>query len=73
MANVLIRNLDEDDLARLDELAARAGLSRNEFLLRHLQQAARRDTGPLTAADFEKFAERSRDLLDESVMRGAWS
>ncbi|MBK6870935.1 MAG: ribbon-helix-helix protein, CopG family [Kineosporiaceae bacterium] len=69
MANVLIRNIDEDDLARLDELAARAGLSRNEFLLRHLQQAAHRVTSEITAADFDKFA----DLADDDVMRGAWS
>jgi uncharacterized protein (DUF1778 family) len=69
MANVLIRNIDEDDLARLDELAARAGLSRNEFLLRYLQQAARRTVSDVTVADFEKFV----DLLDEDLMRDAWS
>lgn len=69
MADVVIRNLDDDDLARLDEQAARAGLSRNEFILRHLRQAARREAAELTPADFEKFAA----LADEDVMRQAWS
>jgi plasmid stability protein len=71
MANILIRNLDDDDLARIDARAARMGLSRNEFLLRHLKQAAAThdDDRPLTAADFEKFA----GLADEDLMRQAWS
>jgi 3'-phosphoadenosine 5'-phosphosulfate (PAPS) 3'-phosphatase len=74
MANILIRNIDDDDLALIDAHAARLGLSRNEFLLRHLKQAVpRHDDTPVTAADFERFAILAADLADEDVMRQAWS
>ncbi|MEJ7755849.1 MAG: ribbon-helix-helix domain-containing protein [Nocardioidaceae bacterium] len=38
MPDVLIRNFPAEDLALLDEHAARLGLSRTEFLRRQLHQ-----------------------------------
>ena len=42
MPDVLIRSFPAEDLALLDQLAARLGISRAEYLRRHLQQEARR-------------------------------
>lgn len=73
MTDVLIRNVPDDDLARIDELAARLGLSRGEYLRRRIAQEAARSTAVVTRADFARFADLGRDLLDDDVMRGAWS
>lgn len=73
MPDVLIRNFPADDLAMLDEHAARLGLSRTEFLRRQLHQAARRTATPVTAADLTRFSSAVADLDDESVMSDAWS
>lgn len=73
MTDVLIRGVAEDDLVRIDERAARLGLSRGEYLRRRITQDANRDDQSLTAADLRRVAELNRDLLDEDVMRDAWS
>lgn len=73
MTDVLIRNVSEDDLARIDERAARLGLSRGEYLRRRIAQDAARDEVSLSVADLERAAILSRDLLDDAVMRDAWS
>ena len=72
MTDVLIRDLEPEDVARLDARAAALGLSRNEYLRRRLKQDARRGTGSVTQADFERFAKRFSDLADEELMRRAW-
>ncbi|MFT3799225.1 ribbon-helix-helix protein, CopG family [Microbacterium sp.] len=75
MTDVLIRNVSEDDLRRIDAKAERLGLSRSEFLRRTIAQEAAhgRDERPVTSADFERFTRVAVDLLDDDVMRGAWS
>ncbi len=74
MTDVLIRNVPEDDLARIDEQASRLGLSRGEFLRRQISQtAARSSGGKVTLEDLRRAAELNQDLLDEDVMRDAWS
>ncbi|HEY6682539.1 MAG TPA: ribbon-helix-helix protein, CopG family [Propionibacteriaceae bacterium] len=72
MTDVLIRDLEPEDVARLDARAAALGLSRNEYLRRRLEQDARRGTGSVTQADFERFVERFSDLADDELMRRAW-
>jgi hypothetical protein len=72
MTDVLIRDLEPEDVARLDAHAAMLGLSRNEYLRRRLEQDARRGVGSVTLADFERFAERFSGLADEELMRRAW-
>lgn len=71
MTDVLIRNVPEEDLRRIDEKASRLGMSRTDYLRRQIADDARRSAPdrPLTADDFAKFA----DLADEDLMRQAWS
>jgi plasmid stability protein len=69
VTDVLIRNLPDDVLERIDARAARLGLSRNEFLRREIAQVAGRDSGSLRSEDFAKFA----DLADDEIMRGSWA
>ncbi len=69
MTDVLIRDVPEDDLRRIDEKAAKLGLSRGEFLRRQIAQEAARTTQPMSVDQFAKFA----DLADEDLMRDAWS
>lgn len=73
MTDVLIRGVAEDDLARIDERAARLGLSRGEYLRRCIAREAARETRSLTVADLQRAAALSRDLLDDDVMCDAWS
>lgn len=73
MTDVLIRGVADDDLARIDERAARLGLSRGEYLRRQIAQDAARDEGHVSIADLQRASRLSRDLLDEDVMRDAWS
>lgn len=73
MTDVLIRGVAEDDLARIDERATRLGLSRGEYLRRRITQDASREERHLTVADLQRAAALSQDLLDDDVMRDAWS
>lgn len=73
MPDILIRNVPEEDVARIDENATRAGISRNEYLRRQIAQDAARVRGTVTVGDLQRAAELSQDLLDEQVMRDAWS
>lgn len=73
MTDVLIRNVAEADLARIDKHAAKLGLSRGEYLRRRISQDAGRRSEAASIADLEQFAALSRDLHDEDVMGDAWS
>jgi hypothetical protein len=73
MPDVLIRNFPADDLALLDEQAARLGLSRTEYLRRRLHQEARRSSTTVTAADLTRFSSAAADLADDAVTSDAWS
>ncbi len=73
MTDVLIRNIPEDQLARIDEHAARLGLSRGEYLRRQIARDAARTVGTVSLEDLSRAADLGRDLLDEEVMRDAWS
>lgn len=70
MPDLLIRDLSEADLRRLESRARALGLSRSEYVRRRLRQ----DTGArdLTLVDLELFAEAHGDLADQQVMSSAW-
>lgn len=70
MPNILIRDLTDAELERLDARARMLGLSRSEYVRRRLRQ----DTGGrrVTRADLERFVEAHADLADASVMSRAW-
>jgi hypothetical protein len=71
--DVLIRNVPAEDLKLLDEQAARLGISRSEYLRRHLHREARRSVGPVTGEDRRTLGDIVADLADDTVMTNAWS
>ena len=73
MPDVLIRNFPAEDLHLLDEQAGRLGISRTEYLRRHLHREARRTVGPVRAADLRALGDLVADLGDDTVMSDAWS
>lgn len=74
MTNILVRDLSEATVRNLSAQATEAGLSRNEYLRRTLEQAGARGSGPrkITPEDWARFAEFAQDLADPEVMERAW-
>lgn len=70
MTDILIRDVPEPDIRKIDEKAGNAGISRTEYLRRLIAEDARRPVAvtSLRAADFSKFA----DLADDELMTTAW-
>ncbi len=73
MPNILIRDLSQEAVDRIDAAAADLGLSRNEYLRRKFEQG----TGPagertVTDQDWQRSAEVFADLADPTVMDDAW-
>ncbi|MBL7490123.1 antitoxin [Frankia sp. AgB1.9] len=77
MADLLIRDVPDGVIAELDAAAARAGVSRVEYLRRTLsaeaERAARETHQPLAPADWALLGELISDLDDTEIMREAWS
>jgi Ribbon-helix-helix protein, copG family len=72
MADVLIRDVPDDVIARVDAHAKRLGLSRSEYVRRRLaQDAAVHDTA-VSVEDLARFAEAFGDLADPEAMSQAW-
>jgi hypothetical protein len=72
VSDILIRDIPEDVLAVLDQLAARMGLSRTEYIRRRLAQDARAARITVTPDDWRRFTDTYRDLGDTTVMDQAW-
>lgn len=72
MSDVLIRDIPDEVLAALDELASRLGLSRTEYIRRRLAQDARTARTTVTRDDWRRFADTYGDLADPAVMDTAW-
>ncbi|MFN0144515.1 MAG: ribbon-helix-helix protein, CopG family [Mycobacterium sp.] len=72
MSEILIRGIPDDVLAVLDQLAARIGLSRTEYIRRRLIQDARAARISVTPDDWNRFTDTYRDLGDPTVMDHAW-
>ncbi|GIF17665.1 hypothetical protein BJ973_009370 [Actinoplanes tereljensis] len=73
MPNILIRDLSQEAVDRIDAAAANLGLSRNEYLRRKFEEG----TGPtdgqtVTDDDWHRSAEAFADLGDPAVMDSAW-
>jgi hypothetical protein len=73
MPNILIRDLSQEAVDRIDAAAANLGLSRNEYLRRKFEEGSR-PTGErvITDEDWQRSAEVFVDLADPTVMGGAW-
>ncbi len=73
MTDLLIRDVPEDVVAAIDVDAGLLGLSRSEYLRRHLARAAaHRVGGTVTVSDFVRFETTFADLADDDVMHQAW-
>lgn len=73
MPDLLIRNVDDDTLRRIDADAQRQGLSRNEYLRREVSRLGQGAGRPATRGDLERSMEAFADLGNDSVMDRAWS
>ena len=72
MSDVLIRDISDEELTRIDGEASRLGLTRDEYLRRWVAYDASRPLPPtrtVAAGDFTKFA----PLADQELITDAWS
>lgn len=72
MTDMLIRDVPDDVIARLDARASRLGLSRSEYVRRRLAQDAIITESPVSTGDLARFAATFGDLGDPDVMSQAW-
>ena len=73
MPNILIRDLSQEAVDRIDTAAANLGLSRNEYLRRKFEEGtAPSGERTVTAEDWQRSAEAFADLADPTVMDAAW-
>jgi hypothetical protein len=73
VANILIRDLSQETIDRIDAAAANLGLSRNEYLRRKLEEGTRPAAArAVTAEDWQASAEVFADLADPVLMEQAW-
>jgi hypothetical protein len=77
VADILIRDVPEEMVAELDAAAARAGVSRAEYVRRTLAAEAERVAcgvrPPLTRDDWRQLHELTTDPADRDAMRGVWA
>ncbi|NMO51110.1 hypothetical protein HH310_07905 [Actinoplanes sp. TBRC 11911] len=73
MPNILIRDLSQQAIDRIDAAAADLGLSRNEYLRRKFEEAVGA-TGDrqVTDSDWHRSSDAFADLADPTVMDNAW-
>jgi hypothetical protein len=73
VANILIRDLSQETIDRIDAAAANLGLSRNEYLRRKLEEGTKPVAArTVTEEDWQQSAEVFADLADPAVMEQAW-
>lgn len=73
MPNILIRDLTQEAVDRIDAAASNLGLSRNEYLRRKFEEdIASAGKQAVTADDWHRSAEVFADLADPTVMDAAW-
>jgi hypothetical protein len=73
MPNILIRDLSQEAVDRIDAAAASLGLSRNEYLRRKFEESPRpAGERVITDEDWQRAAEVFADLADPTVMDAAW-
>jgi hypothetical protein len=72
MPNILVRDLSQEAVDRIDTAAANLGLSRNEYLRRKLEEGSPAGERAVTAEDWKRSAKVFADLADPAVMEAAW-
>jgi hypothetical protein len=73
MTDILIRDVPESVVAEIDAQAARLGVSRVEYVRRQLLKESQRVARAVTVDDLRHSDELMGDLLDEELMKRAWS
>lgn len=74
MSDVLIRDVPDEDLERIDAEASRLGISRSTYLRREMHRIARHRTVPAaTLDDLHRSRAAMADLDNDEVMGQAWS
>lgn len=76
MADLLIRNVRPEVVADLDAHAERLGVSRAELMRQVLEEQAQRIRSARrhrTVDDLKATASRLRGVLDDELMKDAWS
>jgi len=73
MPNILIRDLSQEAIDRIDAAAVNLGLSRNEYLRRKFEEGVSpAGERAVTNEDWQRSAEVFADLADPTVMDAAW-
>ena len=73
MADVLIRDLAEETVAKIDLLASRSGVSRVEYLRRAVEHEAARASGLSASRDrWNRLAELTADVRSPDFEARAW-
>jgi hypothetical protein len=73
MPNILVRDLSQEAVDRIDAAAANLGLSRNEYLRRKFEEGVTpAPERTITTEDWNRSAEAFADLADPTVMGSAW-
>ena len=73
MTDILVRGLSRDVVEKIDDEAARRGMSRNQFLIEFIQRPyVEEDRPKVTVADLERTARAVADLGDPDIMAKAW-
>ena len=72
MTDILIRNIPEDTLNRIDTMARKQKLSRSEYLRRYLDHIAGVETLTASMDDLRRAATAAQDLLDPQTKDRAW-
>ncbi len=72
MTDVVIRDVSDEVLDRIDAAASGAGLTRAEYLRRHIDDLGADEVAAATSADLDRFASHFTDRLDDEVLRDAW-
>lgn len=72
MTDVLIRDVDDEDLARFDRAAKHRGLSRPEYLRLKIRDEPEPGRPEVTWDDLLAFTHAIRDVENPEVMAGAW-
>ncbi|WP_018252715.1 type II toxin-antitoxin system VapB family antitoxin [Salinispora mooreana] len=73
MPNILVRDLSQQAVDRIDATAASLGLSRNEYLRRKFEEnISPASDRTVTTEDWQRSAEAFADLADPTVMEAAW-
>ncbi len=75
MTDILIRGISTEAISRIEEQAAKLGLSRNEYLRRQLDTLSTNQpeaTAVVSADEVRRASHAARDLDDPEVMSAAW-